>query len=185
MGSKGLHNPLMAFTSHFRGFRYKRFLQASFQIRGQSCQAAIMGHAAHVSPPRPEEVNLVLLLTLGPCNSNKPTCQCQLGLTCAFRASKNKWPLGENIRFTHIPLTPKSGPNFYAGVSLKIHSFIYSSINSMNHWCRLRMRTNHSIQLGFLTCTFRASCYSTRLSWAHTPTSSQLGFNVHIQSKLL
>ena len=21
----------------------------------------------------------------------------------------------------------------------------------------------------FLTCTFRASCYSTRLSWAHTP----------------
>ena len=23
--------------------------------------------------------------------------------------------------------------------------------------------------LRFLTCTFRASCYSTRLSWAHTP----------------
>ena len=21
----------------------------------------------------------------------------------------------------------------------------------------------------FLTCTFRSSCYSTRLSWAHTP----------------
>ena len=23
--------------------------------------------------------------------------------------------------------------------------------------------------LGILTCTFRTSCYSTRLSWAHTP----------------
>ena len=33
----------------------------------------------------------------------------------------------------------------------------------------LKWRNFNSIQLGFLTCTFRASCYSTRLAWAHTP----------------
>ena len=30
-------------------------------------------------------------------------------------------------------------------------------------------RTVHSSIVVILTCTFRASCYSTRLSWAHTP----------------
>ena len=32
----------------------------------------------------------------------------------------------------------------------------------------LAMHSTSQFQLG-LTCTFRASCYSTRLSWAHTP----------------
>ena len=37
-----------------------------------------------------------------------------------------------------------------------------------------------------LTCTFRASCYSTRLSWALVlELKLEIGFNMHIQSKLL
>ena len=34
--------------------------------------------------------------------------------------------------------------------------------------CMMSDEDSESSQLG-LTCTFRASCYSTRLSWAHTP----------------
>ena len=48
---------------------------------------------------------------------------------------------------------------------------IFESCNQPSSYVRIMSKASvtQSDSVRFLTCTFRASCYSTRLSWAHTP----------------
>ena len=72
--------------------------------------------------------------------------------------SKSRNPVTDPVALVSLFLTLRSSAD-------NIHCWQYGS--RVCHASFHPLNSINSIQLGFLICTFRASCYSIRLSWAH------------------